>query len=132
MATTDYGTDVKALDDLPDPEELVSGDLNVAYALGRRLLQPVDALEEIADLEEFACIDLRDYLGESIDDQELAALEQRVNEILAQDPRVDSVEATVSFNDGALSVDASGFGVDGPFSFVLSADALSVDLLVRT
>src|SRR5688572_26938929 len=125
----DTGVDVKALDDLPDPEEIAAGDLNVAHARGRLLLQPDDALEEIGDDEDCDSIDLRDYLGESMDDEELEELEARVNQILSRDPRVETVEASVTLTGGALRVEADGNGSEGPFSFVLSVDEVSATIL---
>ncbi len=130
MADVDYGTDVRALTDVDDPEVLVSGETNLAYALARRLLQDDTALGEIGDDEECDTLDLRDYLGDSVDAADLRALEARCTSILASDPRVESVTVLVSFSDGVLTVEVDVQGVDGPFSFVIKVDDVDVTVLV--
>jgi hypothetical protein len=127
---TDYGTDVAAIDDLPDPEALVSDEMNVAYALARRLLTPAGAYEEIGDPDIYDSIDLRDYLGKRISETARADLEAAANRVLAEDPRVATVTATVTFAAGVLSVRVVGDGSDGPFSFVATVNLLTGDVAV--
>lgn len=131
MATpTDYGTDVRALDDLPDPDALVSGDLNVAYALGRRLLQPTGVLLEIGDEEPYDSLDLREYLGKRLSPQEVRDLEAACERVLAQEERVETVSASVTFVAGAIAVSVSGEGSEGPFDLVLTVDNVTAAKLV--
>lgn len=134
MSATDYGVDVAALDDLPDPEVLASGELNVAYALGRRLLQPAGALEEIGDTAPYDSLDLRDWLGKRMSEADRADLEAQVVHVLSQDERVLTVAATVTLTAGAgttrkITVAVEVEGTDGPFSFVLSVDGVTATLL---
>lgn len=129
---TDYGLDVQALDDLNDPEVIVSGGLNVAYALARRLLTPAGAMEEIGDTSPYDSLDIRAWLGArfSLTDRSVIDdLQQQCRQVLSQDPRVDSVDVKINFNQGTLSVEVNGTGSAGPFSFVLSVDNVTAALL---
>jgi hypothetical protein len=123
--------DVLAIDDLPDPERVGAGEDNAVRALARRLLQPPDANAEIGDLVPIETIDLRDYLGDTPTTQELRDLEAVVERCIADDERVREVESVSAVHGGnRLQVSVSGLGSEGPFSFVLSVDDVSVALLV--
>jgi hypothetical protein len=134
MATTDYGVDVQALTDLPDPEVLCSGDLNAAYALARRLANDSDAMEEIGDTDEYDAINLVDWLGQDFDLTDptvIDDLQQRATQVLQKDPRVLSVRVQATVTSGTLNVTVNGQGSNGPFSFVLpvTADGVQAPLL---
>jgi hypothetical protein len=124
-----YGVDVAALDDLPDPEQLVSEEENVAYALGRRLITPEGALEELGDPEPYDSLDLNEYFAKRTDAQERATLAARATRVLSSDPRVRTVSVETSFANDTLSLTARGEGREGPFAFVLSTDGVTVELL---
>lgn len=129
---TDYGTDVQALDDLPDPEVLVSGPLNVAYAMARRLCQDADVLEEIGDDEEFDSINLNDWMGGDYDINDPSTIDdiqQQVTQVLLKDVRVASVTVKATIVAGLLQVAAQGFGAAGPFGFVITIDGVSAPLI---
>lgn len=126
---TDYGVDVKALDDLPDPEELVSGEENAAYAQGRRLLTPDGAHEEYGDSAQLATVDLRAYVGKRMSEDERQELEEDVAVILSQDERVLSQESSVALGAKKLEVSSDAKGREGPFKLVLSVDGVSAQLL---
>lgn len=130
MSSVDYGTDVAALDDLPDPEVLVSGELNVAYAEARRMMTPDDAMEEIGDPEEYDSFDVRDNLGQRSDDTLIADVDSNATQVLSQDVRVLSASVDVTFNGGVLRTAAQVQGQNGPFSLVLSVDSVSAAKLV--
>ena len=132
MAEPDYGTDVQALDDLPDPEVLCGGETNAAYASGRRLLTPTGALEEIGETEEYDSIDVREWLGARRGEAERASLETQASQVLTQDPRVLSSEVEVALGKGALQLEASLEGTEGPFSLVLSVDDVTTKLMRGT
>jgi hypothetical protein len=129
---TDYGVDVAALDDLPDPEVLVEGDDNLALAQGRRLLQPADAFDEIGETAQYDCLDLRDFLGRRLSVDEQEELEADVDRVLNSDPRVRAAEGNVELAGGALKVDAATQGRDGAFNLVLTVDKVSASLLKGT
>lgn len=123
---TDYGTDILALEDLSDPEQLVSGDAAVAQALAHRLMTAPGAYnDDTGDPEAYDSIDLGAYLAADLDASALRDLEAQAVQVLSQDPRVSTVAVTASFNAGVLSVSVVGEGADGPFSFVLTIDQVS-------
>ncbi len=128
----DYGTDLLALDDEQDPEVLVSGELNVAYALARRLLTPAGVMLEIGDTAPYDSLDIRDWLGKRFqlaDRSVIDDLQMQARAVLSQDVRVRSVTCFVSYNHGTLSVSVQGQGTDGPFSFVLAVDGVTAQFL---
>jgi len=125
----DYGTDIAALDDLPDPEVLVSGERNAAYAQGRRLLTPTGALEAIGDAAPYDSIDLREQLGARMSEQDLLDLQAQVHQVLSQDERVIRVEAQLTDTGRALQVEARHEGTAGPFDLVISIDSVTTTLL---
>lgn len=128
----DYGIDLLALDDLPDPEVLGQGELNVAYALARRLLQPANALAEIGEEKPFDSIDVRDWLGRRIDARDIRDLETQAAQVLEQDERVDRVDVSATRSSGQLRIEATGAGKDGPFELVLLVSEVSATLLGGT
>jgi hypothetical protein len=121
---TDYGIDIKALSDLPDPEQLTSGDENVAYAQARRLLTPDGAHEDIGDDSPYESIDLRAYLGRRMSAADRADLSASVPRILSGDPRVRRATATVTTAGSSLTVESRSIGDEGPFGLVLSVDSV--------
>lgn len=129
----DYGTDIAAVDDLPDPETYVSGLQNVAYAMVRRWLTPTGGMADVGETEDYACIDVRQWLGGSFDLNDpstLADLEHQATQVqLGVDERVSACAVKASFNAGTLSLEAQGFGPEGPFSFVLRVSSLTTELL---
>jgi hypothetical protein len=130
--SVDYGVDVQALDDLNDPEILVSGDLNVAYALARRLLTDPEAMTEIGDTSPYDSINIRDWLGARFqlsDRSVIDDLQQQCRQVLSQDPRVVTVDVRITFNQGVLNVAVSVNGTNGPFAFVLSVNGVNAAFL---
>lgn len=120
----DYGTDIEALDDLPDPEVLCSGERNAAYAQARRLLTPDGALEDIGDLSAYDSLDLRDWFGARPSTEDKRTLDADVKTVLQADARARSVAARVDFSAGELAVTSRTVGDDGPFGLVLSISAV--------
>jgi hypothetical protein len=118
-----FGTDIQALNDLPDPEVLCSGDLNVAYALARRLSQDSDAMAEVGDTDEYDAINLADWLGGDFDLTNRTViddLQQQCKQVLLKDPRVLDVRVQASYTSGTLNVSVAGTASNGgPFSFIL-------------
>jgi hypothetical protein len=126
----DTGVDVAALDDLPDPEVLVSGALNRAYALARRLLNPTGCLEEIGDFEAYDSIDVREWLGDRPNATTLRSRETQAAQVLGADPTVTSVDVTVTYLAGAVRIAVEAEGQDGPTAFVLTVDKVTASLLM--
>ena len=124
-----YGTDVAAIAGLPDPEQLVSGALGVAYALARRLLEPSDCYDEVGDTEPYSSVDLRDYLGARTASDPRAAAERDAAAVIAADPRVLSSTVTTTLAGGLLTTTVQGTSTAGPFGFVLAVTAVTVQFL---
>lgn len=121
---TNYGSDIAATTDLPDPEVLVSGETNAAYAQARRLLTPDGALEDIGDASPYASLDLRAVLGKRMAAADVAKLTRDVNTVLKEDPRVTTAFASVAQSGGGLVVTSQSDGANGPFGLVLSVDSV--------
>lgn len=134
MATTatDYGADALALLDLPEVEIMGTGDIVVAYAIGRRWLTPSGALEEIGDTEPYDSIDVREWLGRRFkvgDRSVLDDLQTQAAQVALGDLRVRSITVAATFTAGVLTLRGAGQGAKGPFSLVLSVDGLSAQIL---
>jgi hypothetical protein len=128
--STPAGTGPLALLDLPDPCVMGTGDIVAAYGLAARLLTPPDAPAEWGEPEPVACLDLRAALGSRLDDDAVADWQRRCNEVLAQDERVSSVSATLTFANGVLTCVVRAVGAAGPFTFTLTVDQVNASLLM--
>jgi hypothetical protein len=129
---TDYGLDLLAGDDLTDPEQFASGDLNVTYALVRRWLTPTGALDEIGDPGPYDSIDTREWLGNRFslsDPGVLDDLQAQAQAVLVGDPRVETATATVTYAAGVLTLTGEGVGTAGPFKLVLAIDGVTTTVL---
>lgn len=127
----DFGADLAALDDLPDPDQMVSQAADVGYSICRRLLQSQDAFAEIGDLEPYTCVDVRDWIGKRPSADEKRDLEATVARIAREDPRVDSATSSIVFGTSTIQVTISVVLADGPFSYVLTVDQVSAALLFQ-
>lgn len=117
---TDYGTDIEALTDLPDPEVLCSGERNAAHAQARRLLTPDGAMEDVGDLSAYDSLDLREWFGKRPSAADKASLDASVKTVLQADARARSVASRVDITAGELTVTSRTAGDDGPFGLVLA------------
>ena len=128
---TDFGTDLQALTTLPDPEIFVSGHANVAYGIARRWLTPYGAWDEIGYPDQVTTLDLREQLGARLSPDDLTLLQAQLEESATEDERVQSIDLSVTFSDGTLTVDATPTTADGPFHFILSVSAVSASLIYQ-
>ena len=122
---TDFGTDVAALTDLPDPEALISGVSNVGYAVARRWLTQGGALAEIGDTVPYTCFDIRDYLGARVTTSTVSEIQNLCVASASEDPRVLAIVVTVTIGGGKIVVSATVTTSSGPFDFVLSVGDVS-------
>ena len=136
---TDYGKTLLCLTDLPRIGAMVSGPTAAAYRCARRLLQPEGGLLDVIEAEDdveypeanYLSVDLREYLGRDMDDQDLAALESKATSAINEEADVESATVDASFTAGELSVTVDAVGAEGPFSFILSvSDVTSATLRV--
>src|SRR3954470_2662260 len=105
MAAVDYGLDLLALDDLTDPETMVGGNLNVAYAMARRWCTPTGALAAVGDPGPYDSIDVREWFGArfSLGDRSvLDDLQTQAQQVLVGDPRVESATVRATYAAGTL------------------------------
>lgn len=128
---TDYGTDLPALDDLPESDALISGPLNAAYAVARRWLTPSGGLADAGDNSAYESFDVREYLGRRVDASALNEIEALATRCAKQDVRVQSITVTASISGGMLSLRAEVDGADGPFTFILNVSDVSVAVLLE-
>lgn len=125
-----YGTDIQAIDDLPDPEIVCSEIVNAAYACARRLMTPDGALADIGETQQYASVDVRSWLGGSYDltDQSvLNDLQEQATAALLEEPFAAGANVTVTFNGGTFKVTAQIQGNPGPlFQLVLANGAAGI------
>lgn len=125
-----YGTDIAGITDMPDPEILVSEQVNAAYACARRLVTPQDALLDIGEIEQYDSIDIRQWLGTSFDLTDpsvITDLQAQAQSALLAEPFASGVNVVVTFNAGALVLTATIGGNPGPFfQLVVSSGAAGV------
>lgn len=129
---TDYGVDLRALDDLPATDDLVRGADNVAYAQARRLLTPPDGLSDSGEPSAYDSLDLRQQIGAHLSDEDLNAIRADAQIALAQDERVDAPVAEVSRARGDLVVESESVAGAGPFALVVGPSGVSIELLEAT
>lgn len=125
----DYGTDVNAVLDRPDPETLATGTRNLANRLARRLLTTNGALTDIGDEAQYDTLNLRDWLAARPSGSDIGNLNTSMQQILAQDEEVDTVTASATWAAGVLSVTVNGVGSAGPFEFLLTIGDVSSAVL---
>jgi len=121
----DYGVGIYAITDRPDPEIRCSGKTLAAVRLARRLLTTNGAFTAIGDDEPYETLNLRDYLGLRPTQDDIAALNSAMVQVLGTDKRVVTVTASATFAAGLLSVLVSAELEDGPLDFVVELDALT-------
>lgn len=129
---TDYGTDLRALDDIPAADDYVSGPENLAYAQARRLLTPPDGYADCGDPESYESLDLRASVGAHLSEADIAGVQADAQRVLAADERVYRVTATVKREGGDLVASVNGEGDDGPFGGVLAVNETTVARLETT
>lgn len=122
---TNYGIGIAAITDRPDPEVRVSGLLHVGHRLARRLFTPNGALLAIGDDAPYETLNLRDWIGARPTAAEVEQLNTAMAGILSADEAVETVTAAATFVGGLLSVAVEGTGAEGPFAFVITADAVT-------
>src|SRR4051812_48922007 len=126
-----YGTDLAAVDDLPDPEATVSEGDNAAYACARRLMTPDGALAEIGETEQYTSLDVHDWLGGSYDLTDRTVLDDLASQATAalqEEPFAAGagIVVTVSFAAGVLTLVALVQGVTELFKLVVASGAAVV------
>ncbi len=129
MATnpSDFGTGLDVYRSWPLRFTFTSGFRNLGNNLARRLSTIRGSLPWDLDCG----YPLVQLLRGSLSDDELSAAESSIGAECEKDERVDSASAKVTYvrAAGVLIVTITGTGADGPFTLILSADALTVAIL---
>jgi phage baseplate assembly protein W len=122
----ELGTDISCFPDLDPMFVLVSGKLNLAQAIARRLQTPRGGLFYDLDYG----FDLRAYCNETITDFSLYALRASIEAECEKDERVLKASSIITAPlDGKLSVSIELTTAEGPFKLILAASAVTVELL---
>lgn len=124
------GTDIRALDDIDDPEQYASGVENVALARARALLEPPNVGEMIGDPLENDTLNLRAWLGRRPSQSDMFSLEERVDDVLRNDDRIDELVSEVEFTERAISVAFEVTANDETVSYVLELDEVNGATLI--
>ncbi len=122
-----YGSDFSCLTGLDPILRLVSGSELMTQVAFRRLYCPPGGLFSSPNA---VTVDVRDFLGQPFDPvrdrPRVIALCQAA---LVDDERIYSAQVTCSYDDGTLSIGASGTGSLGPFNLLLKVTAVTVEIL---
>lgn len=126
-----YGTELAAVDDLPDPEVLVSEEVAAAYACARRLMTPDGALADIGETEHYTSLNVRDWLGGSYDLSDPTTLDDlgsQATTVLQEEPfaAANGIVVAVTFAEGELTVTALVEGTVALFALVVANGAAGV------
>jgi hypothetical protein len=130
MATVDFGTDIACVTDVGPKFSFVSGMVNLGNALCRRLITQRGTL--LYDLNYGT--DIRARLNSGNLPSNITSLQADIENECEKDPRIDSCTAVVAFNQAAQNaiITLAGVGGQGPFTLVLLASQLTVQLLQVT
>lgn len=121
-----FGTDLRALDDLPLTDDLVSGEEGIAYEQARRLLSSAGGLVDCGDEAEYESVDLRERMGGRLSESDRVSLEQEVRAVLLENPAVTATAVSVTVSAGTIGVEyeADAADLDAPIRGVLSIDSV--------
>lgn len=129
---TDFGTDTSCLTGLRTGR-LASGVQLVAEAIYRRLSTPRGMLRGGDDEANYG-IDLADMIGQVSTPSQVAALPGQIQSEVKKDERVQEVTVTATAATGSAGDVTWAISIEcttalGPFSLVLSVNAVTVELL---
>lgn len=132
MATEeDYGFDLSCVDDLDPGFKLVNGRRVLAESLCRRItMDPGSAIDCPTD-----GIDVRDFLGDTADEETLSQVAAQAKAEMLKDDRVSTLVVKADIegaltNDKTLVLTCIVTDEDGPFPLTLLVSALTSKLLL--
>lgn len=127
------GTNSAGVLDLAPSMPSVSGKTQLIQAIARRLQTPPgDPFTEggngLVNFSEYG-IDLRDYVNETLSQQEALMLARKIEAQLLQDERIEgaSCRVTIDAAAGTMTVEAEVSSAEGPFALVLSIGDVTVE-----
>jgi len=126
-AAATLGVDIGSVPDIDPTLALVSGYQALGESIARRLETPRGGLFYDGDYG----TDIRGRLNDSFTPAEIFSLQSDIEAEAEKEERVQSASATVTFDaaSSSMNIQLGVVAATGPFRFVLSADALSVQLL---
>jgi len=120
--------DLACVDDIDPGGAEVSGYVAIEQSAARRLTSAKGSILMAPD----DGIDLRDYLGESVDAVVLASLRgEIVDELEKEDAILSATVDLFDFTAEALTVSLSIVTGEGPYAFDLAIDAVTVRIIHR-
>lgn len=125
--SADFGTGLDMTTDLPLRWSFASGPRNLANAIARRLITQRGTLVGAPDYG----FDVRQYILATLTRAQQSSLQGAIARECEKDERVLAASVTATINAAAftLTLAISLSTADGPFSFVLSVGALTVQIL---
>lgn len=128
--SVDFGTDIACTTSIGQRFQLVSGFINLANALVRRLITPRGTLDYAPDYG----YDVRDWLNHDTGQASMFTLEAAIDAEMQKDERVQSSSSKVVPNRLAqtLTITVSIITAAGPFKFVTSVGNLNAIIVSVT
>ena len=124
-AEPDFGTVLSCTNDIASDGRVVTGFRVVAESIVRRWTTPRGRLIGYPDYG----LDLTQYVNADMSPRDIAGLVASLAAEAAKDERVSSCDVSATLADEVLTVTAIVNTTKGPFTFVVAASAVSVDLL---
>lgn len=125
---SDLGSDVSCVEDLDGAFRSVSGRLALAQAIARRLSTRNGDLALIGDDPDYGS-DLRELVGEDVDDRAAFEIAARAEKEALKDERVRTASATVTLAGTSHLLSLALSDADGPFRLTLAITDVSVSVL---
>lgn len=125
---SDLGSDVSCVEDLDGAFRSVSGRLALAQAIARRLFTRNGDLALIGDDPDYGS-DLRELVGEDVDDRAAFEIAARAEKEALKDERVRTASATATLAGTSLLLSLALSDADGPFRLTLAVTDVSVSVL---
>jgi hypothetical protein len=128
MATV-YGSDTTCLTDIPLIDQQVTDPrILVGQRTARRLTTPRGALAAINDDPAFGW-DVRQYINAKLTPAQIAGAQAQIESEVLKDEQIQSVNATLTFSEGSLSISLQLQGSAGPFTLTLNVEQLTTQLI---
>lgn len=128
----DFGTDTQASSDLTRRETLVTGKINVGYALARRFMTPRGGLAAIGGDPDYG-LDLREMVNSALTLAQQARWKADIALEAEKDPRIQNASADFVFDQSrstaTVTITLVSADDGAPFTLVLQVTAATVEVL---
>lgn len=123
-----YGQDTSCVTDVGLVDVQVTGATLIAQRVARLLQTPRGALGIIGD-DPSRGFDVRSLVLAKLGPSDLARAKSQIEAECLKDEQVEAATATLSLVNGALTISVQIDSSEGPFSFVLTVDEVTTDLI---